>query len=248
MFSNRLPLLLAVLLALLCWPLRDAHATSCSGGCVQYSTNSSFSGTTASVTLTGVVAGHGIHVWVCNNPVTLTATATVGGSSATAGGTYGAGAGFNCTAFDYPNVGSGSITITETASATCTGCDILAEEWSGDATVSPFDGQNATYTADGTSGTNLPCGSISPATSGDTVETVMFQQNSITNTRPGGYSTTFSAGQWFGGFLTVAASGAQNPTWVSATGAFDNTVMCAAFKQAAGAPVTHNRTLMGVGQ
>jgi hypothetical protein len=231
-------------------PAAEANASACSAGCAQYVSSSAFSGTSVSATLVGVTAGHSIHVFWCLTPNTLTVTGvTIGGNAATVGtNTSGTGGSDRCGMAVYPNSPSGSVSVVVNASATCSGCYVHAEEWAGDAATSPLDGQNSTYTADGIAGTSLPSG-VFTSTATDTIEAMIFEPNGASNTIPSGFTTAANdtANGWISSYKTSVTAGAQNPTFTSVSGAFDNFVSGAAFKSASGV-ISHLRLLIGAGK
>jgi hypothetical protein len=206
-------------------------------GFVQAAHGASFSGTTATATLTGVGANT-IRVAVALNPSSLTVSSVKDGVPNTynAGPVSGAGGGYTLSGFwfKYASAG-GSVTITATASGTITGAmHILMEEWSGDA-ASPYDGGSAAYTADGTAGTNLPAGSFTTTVSGDDIWCAIAQPSTSTACSVGSGFTLVSnflgaSTPWQSEHEIQGSAGAINPNWSSATGSFDNLVMAMAFK------------------
>lgn len=191
-----------------------------------------FSGTTASTTLAGVTAGNAILIVSCGITNLATSGVTVGGVAATLMGTTSTGNNTTCTGSYRRNVGAGSNTITATFSGTCAGCFVLAEEYSGLAASGALDGQSATYTADGTAGTNLPAGSFTTTVNNDMIWVVIFQSQNVTPTLDTGYSAgSVGVGStWWSEYKTQPSAGAINPKFVSGTGAFDNSVTAAALK------------------
>lgn len=258
MFSSNMKhllALLALLAAVCCWGSHEANATACTVGCVQYVLHNSFSGTTANSTVTGVVAGHGIRVWACldetGSPTgTGISTLTIGGTSVTPQATASSGDGYICSVSYRANVSSGSNAVNLTINGTaCTGCTTYAEEWA-DASTSAADGQNATFTTDGTLDTSLPCGSITTSGSNDNVEAILFQADSTAPTSgPAGFTLAYSATTFYAYYNTAVTAGTYNPSYSSASGDYNNHVVCLAITEAGGGgAVTSNRLLMGVGQ
>ncbi len=240
--------LILALLFLSCAP-QKANATACTGGCIQFNSAFAFSGTTISVTLTGVVAGHNIRVFYCADIGAATGL-TVGGTTATLFATSAAGGGKTCGAGYFANSTSGSVAVVVTVPPSCGSCAIQAEEWAGDVTSSAGDGENAQYTASGGSPTSIPCSTgITTTNANDNIEAVMFQAQSIQPTNPAGFNTAVSNTTWYSAYMSVSATGTYNPTFTSGSLSFDNTNICVAFKSAGGGgPTINSRALLGVGQ
>lgn len=247
-----IPTLLAALVCFVAWHPREAHATACTAGCVQYEQGLTFSGSPPTVTVTGVAAGNSIHVFFCIIGPTAVTSVTVGGSSATVGSATSLGNSTLCGMAVRSNVSAGSNdAVVNVTGGACAACFVWAEEWSGDASSSPLDAENSTYTA-GSSSTPLPCGSISPVSSGDTIEVVLFQADNVAPTDdPSGYSVAFTYSTYiYSTYKTSASSGSQNPTFTSGASSVNNSVICAAFVQSGGpvTPAAGSLMLLGVGR
>lgn len=241
-----LPLLL---LLAFCWPHDKAHATACTGGCIQYGNASTFSGTTITTTLTGVTAGNDIRVYYVVAPNTSTATVTVGGSAATACTTINQTVTYTVGCAYFPNVGSGSKAVVVTSSATCTQCTVLAEEWAGDITSGTLDGQNAASVTSGT----LAAGSVTTSGSNDSFELFLYTTNGVAPTAvPTGFAFAANTGTGVGlysSFQNSVTAGTYNPSYTRTAGMNNNWLVGAAFKQSGGGgptcPLT--RATTGVG-
>jgi hypothetical protein len=193
------------------------------------STGSSFSGSTIAITRTGTVAGHAILGTVAINPTS--GTLSISGTCALGTG-RGSGNARQSAAFYCINIAGGSLTVTVTSTSTITDARMELEEWSGVATSSAYDGDNSTYTA-GTTGTNLPCGSMSTGSSGDLIWAAIFQGESVAPTVGSGYTlnnNNAGSADWWSEYKTQASSGAINPNWTGGTNSFDNWVSCLAMK------------------
>jgi hypothetical protein len=220
----------------------QAQSGACSAGCVQYNTNDEFSASNITVALTGMAAGNSIHAYPCfNGPASITSASVPGAGTAQIGTNLASGGGFSCTLIVVPNVTAGSNTLTINFNTGCAFCAVIAEEWHGDATTAPLDGQDGLYTADGTGGTSLPCSATNITTTGsnDTIEALIQSPDTATApTVPSGY--TIAVNDLSGGFMTTFktgnAAGTYNPTYLSASGANDNNIVCGGLKQAGGGP------------
>lgn len=219
-------------------PAPRAHATACTGGCTTYFTGSAFSGSTVTVSATSITAGSNLRIWFCGEPNTLTLSGvTVGGNAATLG-TSAAGSGNAlCGSATYPNAPSGTNSVVVTFTGTCSNCNVIVEQWAGDATSSVLDGSNVAYVALGSAaGQNMACGNITTANANDTIEAIVFQQQGVAPTGPAGYSAAIADttdGRW-SFFETVSATGTYNPTPTSGASSFSQYIICGAFKQAGG--------------
>ena len=255
MFSSNVLARLACLLAL--WLTSSAAMAAngaCTvGGCIKYYQGSSFSGSTVSSgTLTGVGAGHDLRIFFCGQPNTLVISGVTaqGGTATLAGTTTATGADY-CGMAYYPNTTTSTTAVVATFTGTCTNCSMYVEEWAGDATSSVADGQNAAYVAlSGTAGQNMPCGNITTATAGDTVEVAVFQANAVAPTAPATYSAANVLSPWWTFYITGAAAGTYNPTPTSGTNSFNNFILCGGYVQAGGGPSlpAGSLNLMGVGK
>lgn len=237
-------------LAFLIWLVAGAPNAVGAGAYVQSAQVNAFAGTTVTASLTSVVSGHLIVGEICWNPqatINLSGV-TVGGSAATLLGpfTNTIASSEQCTAYYFPNVASGSISIVATLTGTCAACLLLAEEDSGIVTSSPVDGVgNGTYTF-GLS-TAVPCGSFTTSTNGDFIWTGIEAGGSPV--KPSGYTQGSSAASISSANVTQGSSGAINPTWTSSGTDANNYVVCAAFKVPGGAApaAVGNLPLLGVG-
>src|SRR5271166_1412651 len=145
---------------------------------------------------------------------------------------------------------SGSITVTVSVTGTCGGCNLLVEEWAGDASSSPLDGENSTYTFYGSSGTSLPSGSFSTSQT-DTVEAVYFSNlGAVPTTNPSGFSQAandLTGNGWLSTYKATVGSASQDPTYSSASSGSNAWVTAAGFKQTGGGggggAVYHSRLL-----
>lgn len=227
-----------------------ATTAACTAGCVSFNSGSAFSGTAPSVTITGVTAGHSLHMWFCGSGPTAIASVTVGGSATgvtTGPPTPPSGGGNFCAMAVKPNASAGSNAVVWNTTGACTNCTQWVSEWAGEAASSSLTSSNGTFTL-GTG--SLPCGAIT-SNAGDTIDAMMFQPQNDAPTIPSGFSVSFNAGtSGFGVFQTGAASGSSNPTYTGAATSPDNYVMCGSFAQAGGGggTITHLRLLMDVGQ
>lgn len=226
----------------------SATTSACTAGCTQYHTNSVFSGTSISVTTSGVVAGHGLHIYYCGQGPTAYGSVTVNGSAATVGGTTSLGGSNLCGAAFFANAPSGNYSVAVATTGACTNCSIWVGEWA-DSAAATLDAMATTYTSG--ANTNAPCGSMTPATAGDTIDAVIYQPQNVTPTIQNGFAASFtSSTNTFGAFKTGAASGVQTPTpFLSGVGSFDNSVMCLAITQPGGGGGSGTfRALLGVGR
>jgi len=255
MFSSNVLARLACLLAL--WLASSAAMAAngaCTvGGCIKYYQGSSFSGSTVSSgTLTGVGAGHDLRIFYCGSPNTLVISGVTaqGGTATLASTTNNAGADY-CGMAYYPNTTTSTTAVVATFTGTCTNCSIYVEEWAGDATSSVADGQNAAYVALGSgAGQNMPCGNITTATAGDTVEVAVYQVQGVAPTAPSGYLASNAVASWYGFYQTSVAAGTYNPTPTSGASSFNNFILCGGYVVAGGGPSlpAGSLNLMGVGK
>ena len=226
------------------------------GGCIKYYAGSSFSGSTVSSgTLTSVGAGHDLRIFYCVQPTTLVISGvTAQGGTATLGTTTNNAGSDYCGVAYYPNTTTTTTAVVATFTGTCTNCQIYVEEWAGDATSSVADGQNANAVSlGGTAGQNMPCGSFTTNTAGDTLEVVVYQLQGVTPTAPSGYSAAnaiTSPGSWYSFYTTGAATGSHNPTPTSGTNSYNNEILCGGYVVAGGGPnlPAGSLNLMGVGK
>ena len=244
--------LLGFVLLAAAWPHAQANAAACTAGCSQVQNTTVFSGTSVSVTLTSVVAGHSVRGLVCYNGPTAMAM-TVGGSSATSGGVAPSGGGYTCSVFNKINVSSGSVVVTGTATGTCVGCFLFAEEWPDTSTTGTMDGQNGTYLYVGASGTSIPTGSFTTTGSSDSIEVFLLNIAWLgAATPPSGYATSVNLSTSAGyqsAYITGVSAGSTNPAFVSTAIYTDTWALGAGFTGVTGGgggpPL---RVLMGVGK
>lgn len=241
------------LLVLCCWH-KPANATACTAGCTSYQYTVSGSGTTATVNLTGVTAGDAIRINYCLFPNTLTASSiTVGAIGATiSSSNTGTSGTYRCGVAYYQNSASGTVPVVLTASGTCSGCNLMAEDWHGDATTGGFDGSNAAYMLAGGIGSSLPCGNMTTAHANDVIETWFFDPFSDAVTAPSGYSTAandYASQGTQSAYESVSSTGTYNPTWTAGVSGMNAYVICGAFPQTGGGGGVANYLLplMGVG-
>lgn len=230
---KRFLLLLPLLLAFWNAP---ASATACTAGCVQYGFNAVFSGTTVSVTLTGVGSGHTLNIAAMVSPSGNTFSSISDGSACTFVATKLTDAGKDFQTAYCQNTASGSLTITLTVGTACSNCNLYVEEWSGDSST-PFDTGSATYTSG--AATSSPSGSFTTTGSSDRLWTIFFDPDGVAGppTFPSGYTAANSdvnSNQVWTAYKTAVAAGAQNPTWTSGTSQFDNFVAGSGFKTSGG--------------
>jgi hypothetical protein len=222
-------------------PSAKASGGACAAGCVQYGTGGAFSGNTISVTLTGVTAGNGVHAYVCFQGPTSIASATVGGNSATVSNNFSPTNKNTCGVVAYGNSPAGSVTITATlAGSACANCEMIAEEWNGDAHTSLLDGQNGGYVFAASPGSALAPGTFTTTHAQDVIEVVLFQVQNAEPTLPAGFTfavDTTTTGPWYTAYELVSVAGAQNPTWTSGTNSFNNYVLGGGFAQIVLPPV-----------
>ena len=245
MRSKALFLLIGLLLAL-GWPVA-ADAASCLAGCNQYATGASAS-TSVSASLTSVGSGHVLHFYYNLQPSTLTVSSVTvtGGSGAVFSATNSSGGGL--AGGGSATSGTGSVTLTLNISGTCGNCQLLVEEWPGEATAGQPDGNNVAFA--GTS-SSLGCGGITTANANDDIELAVYSaQWTAMAATPAGYTLAVNivaSGGWATAYKSMSSTGTYNPTWTTGTGA-DNWNICAGFLQAGGgSSVFHSRLLLGVG-
>lgn len=240
-----------VCLAFLCAPAADAKikylgtppAGGGGGGCsscafVQtIAAGVVFSGTTVGQTMTGVGTGHAILGVALLDPNTLTVTGvTATGGTCVTGNNSGTAYAFRGTPFVCYGVSSGSVVITATASGSITVEGIIAtQEWSGLTTgSSPLDGSAASYTADGTASTNLPCSSgFTTTANSDLIWNFMYQPQNAAPTVGAGFTSvniTTTGTAYFTEQQIQSTAGAITPNYTSATGSNDNVNMCMGLK------------------
>lgn len=196
---------------------------------VQQNTNSTFSGTTLTVALTGVVAGHDLRTAVIIDQVTATVTATSTGGSCSTITSSPSGGSKIAWIFACPNTSSGSVTVTAT-STVATGAEfMLVEEWSGDS-ASPVDNGSGLYTNGAGAASS---GNFTTTTNNDDIWCVIFQAQSVVPAVGSGFTLVSNGLQ--GNFIfsehkVLATAGTTAGTWTTATGSFDNWVVAAGFK------------------
>ena len=253
MSSNK-PLTLLLGLFGVCWTIfsfgaSPANAAACTAGCSQYQSAGVFSGSSATITSFAVTTpGDDIHIWTCASGPTAIPSLTFGATNATLGGVIPNTGAYICAFGVVPNV-SGTQNVVANYTGTCANCTVIAQEWPHQATSSPIDVANGTYTNAGGASTNLPCGSITVSAGNDLVVTMNLDANGAgASTLPSGYSSSMPAtGGMATAYKTAVGNGAINPTYVSAGGG-NFVTMCSAlkpFSAVAGAPL---RSLLGVGQ
>lgn len=243
-------LALALLLGLLLHPHSASAQTTCTAGCVQVGNDDEFSGTSNTVTLTGVTAGNAFHALSCGDmgtgTVPVVGAVTLNGSTTgvqigtPSTGAPSGGNNYTCVAIAAANAQSGSNTLVvpwSGGTGACAECTTTVEEWHGDSASSILDGSSASYTA----GPGAASCSVSTAHAADLVETWLFTLQFSTPTFPSGFSTANSsagAGAYYSAYDLVASTGTYSPSWTSGAGTFDMYVICAAFKQGSGPPPT----------
>jgi len=196
---------------------------------VQSATNRAYSGTTVSLTLTGVVAGHTIMVTSCGASSLTTTGVTVGGSSATLGPAAATGnAPFNCYLAKLANAAAGSNAVVVTYGAACGDCEVLAAEYAGLTTTAAFDGGSAAYAY--ASSSPLACGSFTTANSGDFIYASYFNTSGSAPTLATGYTAGAanpSGVNYWDEFGQQTGSGAVNPSLTIGATAGANYIVCA---------------------
>ncbi len=243
--------LFALFLLALCWLPAKAHATACTAGCVQFVDGSVFSGTTLTLTLTSVGTGNAIHGAVCFDATAISSIVTNSVASAV-GATKPNGGGKTCALYAAQNITGGTANVVITFTTACGNCTTHGEEWHGDATTgTSLDAMNGTYTSGASS--SVPSGSFTTTNPSDVIESIYFQpENVVPATIPTGHAvaTADTTNGWFSSYQLVSSAGAQNPTWTSGVGAFDNTNLAGGFEQSGGGggAVVHTRLTKDVGQ
>lgn len=149
------------------------------------------------------------------------------------------------------------ITITYSGTPTATDNYLDCDEYSGTitSTTTGSDGSSATAATPGSCGATQAAGSITPGTSGDVIWSGWANGSSVSTPSVAGGSLSWTirnnGSTDTTGITTAdaiqAAAGAVNPTWTK-TGNTNCAANVVAIKPAAGATVTPQRILLGVGQ
>lgn len=259
-------LVLALLLLGLAFHAKPAEAQStCTGSpsCIQLQDDDQFMGTSNTVTMTGVTAGHSFHILSCawmgagTTPVIASATLNSSATGVQIGtpstGAPSGGNNFTCAAIAMANATSGSNTVVVNytgGTGTCVECFAFVEEWAGDATSSILDVSAAAYVAGPGA---APC-AVTTTNAHDLVETWLYTlQFSTPTSFPAGFTTannSAGAAGYYSAYDLVSSTGTYTANWVSGAITFDMYSVCAAFKQTGGgSPVpTKSQLLMGFGQ
>lgn len=244
---------LPALVAIALWfgAVFPANATACSAGCIQWNKGQAFAGTTATASLTSVVAGHVIIANYCVDASALTVTIFDGINTYTApAAAVVAGTNSRCGTTFALNAASGSPIVTATASGVVIALVLWVEEWSGIVSTSALDGTGSglSTAGSGSAGQTYNSGNWTTSSNGDLI--YGFSSSNGGSVAGSGFTTSVSdtSTGYTSVFATQSGAGSINAPFATIGVSFnENDALGIALKQTGGGGPTCKGKLMLLG-